>query len=162
MEVLISADNFADTTSGTCVAVKYIYVHNEYNSPVETNNDIALLELVNSVDLPAIKVIGKSEAEKLNLSTILTVTGWGNVLTDGVEYPNELMKVEVPLVSNATCNLAASYNGDITEAMICASYQKGGKDSCQGDSGDSLVLKREGEYVQLGVVSFGDGCGTAR
>jgi secreted trypsin-like serine protease len=158
MEVLIGASDFTNASDGKRVAVKYVYVHGEYNTPVDTNNDMALLELIEVVDAPSIKVISKSEADNLTEGTLLTVTGWGNVLTDGVEYPDKLMQVNIPLVSNETCNLPASYNGDITDAMICAGYKEGGKDSCQGDSGGPLVLNREGEFVQVGVVSFGEGC----
>lgn len=158
LEVLIGASDFTNTSDGRRVAVKYVYVHSEYNTPVDTNNDMALLELVETIDLPAIKVISKSEADNLTEGTMLTVTGWGDVLTDGEEYPDKLMQVNVPLVSNETCNLPASYNGEITDAMICAGHKEGGKDSCQGDSGGPLVIKREGEYFQVGVVSFGEGC----
>jgi secreted trypsin-like serine protease len=158
MEVLIGASDFTNTADGKRVAVKYVYVHSEYNTPVDTNNDMALLELVEVVDAPSIKVISKSEADNLTEGTLLTVTGWGNVLTEGVEYPDKLMQVNIALVSNETCNLPASYGGDITDSMICAGYKEGGKDSCQGDSGGPLVLNRDGEYVQVGVVSFGEGC----
>ena len=45
------------------------------------------------------------------------------------------MKVNVPIVSKSQCNSTGWYNGEITENMICAGFQKGKKDSCQGDSG---------------------------
>jgi hypothetical protein len=43
--------------------------------------------------------------------------------------------------------------------MFCAGYITGGKDSCQDDSGGPIFEVREGgEPVQMGVVSFGEGC----
>jgi secreted trypsin-like serine protease len=158
LEVLIGANDFTDTNSSKRVAVKRIYVHPEYNTPVDTNNDMSLLELASEVDAPAINVMPKAIADALTSGTMLTVTGWGNTLTDGENYPDKLMFVQVPLVSNDICNLPASYGGDITDAMICAGNQAGGKDSCQGDSGGPLVYKHNDEYLQIGVVSFGEGC----
>ena len=43
--------------------------------------------------------------------------------------------------------------------MWCAAVAGGGKDSCQGDSGGPIVDANTG--VQLGVVSWGDGCARA-
>ncbi|MFT5759016.1 MAG: secreted trypsin-like serine protease [Alteromonadaceae bacterium] len=161
LEVLIGANDFTDSNSGKRVAVKRIYVHPEYNTPVDTNNDMTLLELETEVASPAISVVPKEIADVLTSGTMLTVTGWGNTLTDGENYPDKLMFVQVPLVTNDVCNLPASYDGGITEAMICAGNQAGGKDSCQGDSGGPLVYKHNNEYLQIGVVSFGEGCAQA-
>jgi secreted trypsin-like serine protease len=158
LEVLIGAHDFSDQNSGKRVAIQNIYSHQDYNSPVSTNNDMALLELVQEVDAPSIKILSKADANAIAAGTLLTVTGWGNTLTEGVSYPDQLMKVEVPLVSNEVCNSAASYDGGITDSMICAGYQAGGKDSCQGDSGGPLVYKLNGQWQQMGVVSFGEGC----
>jgi secreted trypsin-like serine protease len=43
--------------------------------------------------------------------------------------------------------------------MICAGGN--GRDSCQGDSGGPLTIDRGAGYTELvGIVSFGNGCGT--
>ena len=44
----------------------------------------------------------------------------------------------------------------ITSRMVCAGVPEGGKDSCSGDSGGALVIKKSGK--QVGIVSWGFGC----
>ena len=78
------------------------------------------------------------------------------------ELSNELMEVDVKLITNEDCEQSSdgmgnSYHNQIMENMMCAKDL--GKDSCQGDSGGPLVLKSsQGADVQVGVVSWGYGC----
>jgi secreted trypsin-like serine protease len=46
----------------------------------------------------------------------------------------------------------------VTEQTICAGEMAGGKDACQGDSGGPLFLSSGGRFVQVGLVSWGEGC----
>ncbi|KAM8927471.1 serine protease 1-like isoform 2-T2 [Pelodytes ibericus] len=80
------------------------------------------------------------------------VSGWGNLLTSGVQYPDALQCLDVPVLSEASCK--ASYPHQISSSMFCAGFLEGGKDSCQGDSGGPLVCNGE----LYGVVSWGKGC----
>jgi trypsin len=90
--------------------------------------------------------------------TTLSVAGWGTTSSGGNSLPVNLLKVDVPVISRATCN--SDYgSGRVTSAMFCAGLTQGGKDSCQGDSGGPIV--NAGSRVQLGVVSWGEGCAAA-
>jgi secreted trypsin-like serine protease len=70
---------------------------------------------------------------------------------------NNLREVQVPIVSNETCNDA--YGGLITPSMLCAGYPEGGKDACLGDSGGPLMVPAaDDSWLLTAVVSFGVGC----
>ena len=48
------------------------------------------------------------------------VSGWGTIFSSG-PLSNTLQYVKVPTVSDATCNAADSYDGDVDPTtMICA------------------------------------------
>lgn len=68
-----------------------------------------------------------------------TLVGWGTTEFQG-RVADNLMEVEVPIVSNKECDDAYSsidgaafaYPDGINNNFICAGYPEGGKDSCQG------------------------------
>ncbi|XP_070849286.1 trypsin-like [Chaetodon trifascialis] len=135
-------------------AVDEIICHPEYNS-FTFDNDICLLKLsapVNFTDY-VFPVCLASENSTFHTGTSSWITGWG--ATGNGSFPNILQEVNVPVVGNNECN--CSYSG-ITENMICAGFTDGGKDSCQGDSGGPMVTKEGFAWVQIGVVSWGEGC----
>ncbi|XP_041840323.1 tryptase-like [Melanotaenia boesemani] len=134
-----------------------IICHPQYNS-LSFNNDVCLLKLSSPVMFTDYiqPVCLASAGSTFYDGTPSWVTGFG--LTDSGSQPETLQEVEVPIVGHNKCSC---YNQDnaITENMLCAGVDNGGKDSCQGDSGGPLVTKKDFYWVQSGVVSFGIGCG---
>ena len=53
-------------------------------------------------------------------------------------------------------NFTDDYSARITDDMLCAGSP--GKDSCGGDSGGPLTVKKSGQHTLAGVVSWGYGC----
>merc|ERR1712107_947068 len=86
---------------------------------------------------------------------ICTFSGWGTT-TEGGSLARVLQKVDVPVVSDEHCRDSYGQE-DITDSMICAGLDQGGKDSCQGDSGGPFMC---GNRLS-GVVSWGYGCAEA-
>ncbi|MCB0193167.1 MAG: trypsin-like serine protease [Anaerolineae bacterium] len=142
--------------------VAQVIAHPNYNERTK-DNDVALLRLsaVATLNDQVKTIILNRDAAVPIAGTTATVTGWG-ALRSGGPSPNILQEVNVPVVSNQTCNGPQSYGGGITENMICAGFPQGGKDSCQGDSGGPLVIPDgNGGWTHIGVVSFGRGCASA-
>lgn len=136
--------------------VTNVIVHPNYIN-VGNGNDIALLELSNQSEQPSMAM----SSGVLYAGTEATVLGWGATV-DSETNPqyslDNLQKVDVPLVSNEVCNQPESYDGTIIDSQICAGFAEGGKDACYGDSGGPLMVIEDGQYKQVGIVSYGAGC----
>jgi secreted trypsin-like serine protease len=146
-------------------AVSAVTVHPRYN-PESYNNDVAVLKLISpltpSAGVKVIKIATNADIHKPLYSTriLATVSGWGAVRYGG-SSSTTLRKVQVPIVSTAACTVTYGA-GSITNQMLCAGYSTGGKDACQGDSGGPLITSLAGVPIQIGIVSWGNGCGWAR
>jgi LPXTG-motif cell wall-anchored protein len=125
-------------------------------------DDWALVRLTEAVPadvatpVDVVSDAGFDEAEEFR------IIGWGD-LEEGANAGSEtLQEATVPLVTDADC--AASYGDSFTpDAELCAGLPEGGIDSCQGDSGGPLLTQTNDddanpEWVQVGVVSWGNGC----
>jgi secreted trypsin-like serine protease len=158
VQVLTGARRLANTGANIGVRrnVTKITVHPGW-TPSTNNNDVAVWELATNAPGPFATLATADPP----VNTLLLATGWG-ALTEGGAFPINLMQVKLPHASRANCNDANSYNGTITNRMLCAGFNAGGKDTCQGDSGGPLTRDPPGapvNYSQLvGVTSFGVGC----
>lgn len=62
---------------------------------------------------------------------VCRVSGWGYTSPSGGQIPSTLRTITLPIVSTEKCNSSESFNGNITENMLCAGFSTGGKDACQ-------------------------------
>lgn len=74
--------------------------------------------------------------------------GWGTLYENG-KASCHLRHVDVPIVSNEDCAKTNYTGGLITDNMICAGHETGGKDSCQGDSGGPLMRLMAGNRYEI-------------
>ncbi|XP_077853715.1 trypsin-2-like isoform X2 [Macaca mulatta] len=128
-----------------------IISHPKYNNKT-LNNDIMLIKLFSpAVINDRVSTISLPTAPPA-AGTMCLISGWGNTLSFGADYPDELQCLDAPVPTQAECE--ASYSGEITSNMFCVGFLEGGKDSCQGDSGGPVVCNRQLQ----GIVSWGYGC----
>jgi secreted trypsin-like serine protease len=134
-----------------------IIKHKDFD-PRTLVNDIAILTLntpakiSNSIKTVCLPLVDAAENERV------TVAGWGST-SEGGGQPSKLHEVEVDVWSNQKCKNSYGNRipGKIVDTMICAASSN--KDSCSGDSGGPLYLRRNGGVcVQVGIVSWGIGC----
>ena len=160
LQVMVGAHNLGN--SGQLYPVERVIPHQQYDENY-MQNDIAILKLRTPINfaqlgnkarpicLPSAAMDSKNYVGKMS-----TVVGWGTT-REGGQISRTLQQVQIPIISNQQCS--QQYNPvNIRAGQICASYPRGGKDSCQGDSGGSLTMPENGKYYQLGVVSWGSGC----
>ncbi|KAL4121979.1 hypothetical protein QTP88_014394 [Uroleucon formosanum] len=153
---------------GRKVKVEKIIRHEMYNNgPVQHDHDIALFKLSEKLTfhefLLPVCLPPPNMVLKANISC--TVIGWGrrNGL-EGADYEPTVNEVQVPVLDRDLCNAWLKQKDvNITEGMICAGYEQGGKDACQGDSGGPLLCPMEGyrdRWFVGGIVSWGVECAT--
>jgi secreted trypsin-like serine protease len=162
LDVLVGT-NFLGGTAGQRIHASQIIVHPNYN-PNTSSNDIALVRLASSAMESPIRIQPAGQPGLSAGGRTATVTGWGDrTQSDNtVFYPRQLFEVTVPIVNNQGCR-AAYGSSYIAATMLCAGDRaNGGRDSCQGDSGGPLFVRNGMQWAQVGVVSFGTGCGLRR
>jgi secreted trypsin-like serine protease len=163
LDVLTGTNRLAPG-GGERIHVAAVHVHPGYNART-SGNDIAVLELSEPSSSTTIPIIHAGDFDLWDPGTIATVIGWGDRdrRANQTNFPVNLYEVDLPILSNAQCSNAYGA-GYLKAKMLCAGdLQNGGRDSCQGDSGGPLFVPDGHSGVfQVGVVSFGAGCGIAR
>ncbi|MFA4741225.1 S1 family peptidase [Vibrio vulnificus] len=158
IEVIIGQQNLSAATSEQRLSVRKVYIHEEY-ADAALGNDIAILELSEEFEGAPVALVEASVRNSLAAGTNLTVMGWGDQdPTDNFRGATQLQQVDVNLIAQQTCRNVGGDYAKISDTAFCAGLVQGGKDSCQGDSGGPIVVSDNGQYKQLGIVSWGDGC----
>lgn len=143
---------------GVSYRVERIVVHPSYN-PDTLHFDVSLFFLSTPTNFGPFND-GKSILINRNMNVpnpgeTVRVIGWGRIY-EGGPTAAVLQQVDIPAASPNKC--ASVLGREFTApTYLCAGMQ--GKDSCNGDSGGPLMVRRNGRWVQVGIVSFGTaGC----
>merc|ERR1712142_235598 len=164
--VLGDHDNTVDDETDITKTIKldsYIK-HPNWNVNGDFDADIVMLKLAEEVDLNIFTPACLAKTGQTFVGMKAWAYGWGGLDPAAEQYPNKLMKVEVPIISDEQCQADMGLDGKgcditITEGMLCAGGVAG-EDSCGGDSGGPLTVEVDGQHVLVGDVSFGtrEGC----
>jgi len=141
-----------------------IRIHPNFNNATLVN-DLALLKLdrparkrqnIDVVCIPEKEDSGDADEDINNCF----VTGWGR-RTESSDHSVVLKEISVPMWNHERCNeaLQAQFGPGYTlpETALCAGAE--GRDACDGDGGGPLVCGKQGQWYQVGIISFGIGCG---
>jgi secreted trypsin-like serine protease len=147
-----------------------IFVHPQYND-ITNEYDLAILKFDAPVDIGRYKTVllpGPSDIAADIPGSTLTLAGWGSILPDIVgkkdrmKFVPRLQIVDLGVRDINSC--AKEYKKIRTifpSLMFCADTD--GRAACWGDSGGPLFkILPNGDIVQYGIVSFGEGCADPR
>ncbi len=160
LSVLIGQHKLSGT-GGERIAVAEVVINEKYASDPNGGHDVALLRLEHPSAAENIRIVDVAEAPLWAPGKPARVIGWGSSVFLVGPGSDDLMEVDVPMVSDDDCS--RSYN-DMSpyvfdpETMVCAGEDTGLKDSCQGDSGGPLFAKVGPARIQVGIVSYGFLC----
>jgi trypsin len=147
-------DTFTQTAVRRTIIRQYLHPDNDL-TPFKS--DLMLFQLnapVNNVSVITLS----SDPALPRLNSTLTVIGFGVTSTKSFVHADSLLAVDVFAIDDELC--VRQYEEITTiypQTMLCAGHPLPDRDSCGGDSGGPLLDTTTGE--QVGIVSFGKGCG---
>lgn len=164
LRVTVGITSLRDPGEGQSRSVESITRHPQYTtSVVSFRYDAAVLTLSRPVKNIAPARIPATDANGLETpDRQATVAGWGSTVkqpsNNDPRYPARMQEAQVPIVSDAAARRA--YGADDYEPDLMVAAGREGKDTCQGDSGGPIFVKKDsGRISQIGITSFGNGCG---
>jgi trypsin len=125
---------------GLIVDVDDYKIHPQYDNG-SYNFDFALLLLEKVKEFPPVVSHARlpEEDDKVEVGQLMQIAGWGNISKINVQ-PEKLQAAKVPIYDTGKCQEAHRKSFKITEQMICAGYEEGKIDTCQGNK-SRLILK---------------------
>ena len=170
-------------SAGNRLTVKRAFVHRGWTGILNNGYDIGLVQLEGAFPITRnqqIATLPQNARAAAQVGRCALVSGWGytqspysssgKTLQSSPVLPQNLKAARIPIVARAQCQTAYSAlakkgaiaNDQIPADQLCAGLPQGGADACRGDSGGPLTVQHGPLRVQVGVVSWGAGCGGAQ
>lgn len=158
----IGSTSFTNLDGVQFYKILQTFVHDRHD-PIKQTNDIALLRIapVKTPTAGFASLHGMNGPLSLAENDKASVYGFGRTKTTPGTLPSAiLLRGDVFVWSDEKCKTA--YGAKIIDSNFCANNQRNKKsrvtDSCQGDSGGPLMHHNGTKRVQIGIVSWGEGC----
>lgn len=143
------------------------YRVDKYAAP---HDDIALLHLTGLANSPAQRLLPRSRVDSVVVAGADSeAAGYGLTTPQTASGPHvgaaasRLLETRIPIVGRRVCRTRVNreFGGPVLdEGHICAAdLARASADTCPGDSGGPLAMEVDGRQTQIGVTSFGAGCG---
>lgn len=142
---------------GVTVRLRNIIRHPKFDAALLRHMDrLKFSRVLQPIALPnANKVIREGE--------LCITSGWGKTSENEFmhDFNRRLKAVVLPFIGHDHCNKLLNPRLKIRNEEVCAGYERGGVDSCGGDSGGPLIHPALGPISKrtiVGIVSNGIGC----
>ncbi|NXX52020.1 TRY1 protein, partial [Tricholaema leucomelas] len=129
IQVQLGKHNLAATESTQQFINSAKVIRHSGYSAYTLDNDIMLIKLATAATLNRAVQTVPLPTSCVEAGTTCLISGWGNTLSSGSSYPDNLQCLKAPVLPASDCSKA--YPGQITSNMICVGFLEGGKDSCQ-------------------------------
>ena len=152
-----------NSDQGQARGIRSLRVHPRYHGGRSAAYDAAVIELDRPVRFDPIKLATTDQNSLERPGRKARIAGWGNTIQqtppfylEPDSYPNRMRAATVPLVSDVRAEdvYESSY---VPRLMVAAGED--GKDTCDGDSGGPMWATTPHGRRQIGITSFGAGCG---
>ncbi|XP_028034685.1 phenoloxidase-activating factor 1-like isoform X1 [Bombyx mandarina] len=141
------------------IKVESVVVHPGYEEKI-FRHDIALILLKDEIKYSVTAApVCLNEKPEVVINERASLVGWGK-LSGQTNVVSRQQLLEVPLVPLEKCEKVFGESVPVHEGQLCAGGEEG-KDACSGFGGAPLLIKRDGKFLQTGIVSFGsENCGS--
>ena len=141
-----------------------VWTHPDFRSAT-FKNDVGLIRLDRPAPQRKVVFVLPEDDRLWPAGVEAAIIGWGDT-TEGGKSADVLLQARVPIIADTDCAVAyppltgKPFPFDAT-SMFCAGRPEGGVDSCQGDSGGTILVPFGTVWMATGVVSWGRGCARA-
>ncbi|KAM3962003.1 CLIP domain-containing serine protease B4 [Aphomia sociella] len=141
------------------IKVENVIVHPGYEQKI-FRHDIALIVLKESIKYSVTAApVCLNDRTEIVINERASLVGWGKLSGQNSAVSRQQL-LDVPLVTLETCERIFGESVPVHEGQLCAGGEEG-RDACSGFGGAPLLLNRNGQYFQVGIVSFGsENCGS--